>query len=182
MARIPLVTEKSQVPPEYHGLFDTIVETRGGIRGPLATQFHIPQLLEITEKLGAYLRFHSPLSQDVVELTTIAVAREMDSPYEWAAHAPLARKCGVREEAIQAIKQGTAPEGLTEDEAMLVRYVQQLHRDNKVDQPTFDAVTQRFGLQGSVALTALVGHYMMVAVQINAFEITPDPGSDMLPV
>ena len=88
----------------------------------------------------------------------------------------------MREEAIQAIKQGTAPEGLTEDEALMVRYVQQLHRDNKVDQPTFDAVTQRFGLQGSVALTALVGHYMMVAVQINAFEITPEPGSDMLPV
>ena len=72
-------------------------------------QFHLPELLQITEKLGGYLRFQSPLPQDVIELVTIAVAREMDCPYVWGAHAPLALQYGVRPECVDAIKNRRAP-------------------------------------------------------------------------
>ena len=182
MARIPLITSREQVAPDFRELYDFIERTRGSVGGPFMVQFHLPELLEITEKLGGYLRFQSPLPQDVIELVTVAVAREMDCPYVWGAHAPLALKYGVRPECVEAIKHRRAPDDLTEPEAQLVRYVQQLRRTNRAEAAVFQALLQRFGAANMVALTALIGHYGMVATTINAFEIPVRPDMDLLPV
>ena len=182
MARIPLITTREQVNPDFRELYDFIERTRGSVGGPFMVQFHLPELLQITEKLGGYLRFQSPLPQDVIELVTIAVAREMDCPYVWGAHAPLALQYGVRPECVDAIKHRRAPEGLTEEEAPLVRFVQQLRRTNRAEEATFQTLLTRFGAANMVAITSLVGHYGMVATTINAFEIPVRPDMDQLPV
>lgn len=76
-----------------------------------------------------------------------ATAREIRSQYEFYAHARLAREAGVPEDTLKSIANGTAPEGLSGDEAMLVRFTKELVSNHKISDPTFNAVRDRFGMQ-----------------------------------
>ena len=55
----------------------------------------------------------------------------------------LARKAGVREEAIAAVRERRDASGLQSDERAIVSYVRQLLRTNRVDQAVFDVLKDR---------------------------------------
>jgi 4-carboxymuconolactone decarboxylase len=95
---------------------------------------------------------------------------------------PLARKAGVREEAIAAVRDRKASGELTEIERLVVGYVSQLLGTRRVDEPIFHAAEARFGIQGTVDLTTLAGYYAMIACNLNAFGITPEAAAERLPV
>lgn len=175
MPRIPTVLKEQLAPDDQH-IFDRIAESRGSVRGPYSVLMHSPKLAGLVSDLGAYLRFGTEIPKDITEVVTLVTAREIGSRYEFYAHAPLARKAGVSEQTIQAISHGSAPDGLSGDEEVVVRYAQELLRDRKVSNATFDAVQKRFGVQGMVDLTALVGHYLLVGHVMAAFEVEPPPG------
>ena len=54
---------------------------------------------------------------------------------------------------------------------MVMRFVRELVGQRKVSDDAFNAVVDRFGIQGAVDLTGLVGHYVLVMQIINAFDI-----------
>ena len=60
---------------------------------------------------------------------------------------------------------------------MLVRYVQELLRHHKISDATFNAVRERFGLQKTLEITALVGHYLLVGQILAAFEVELPEGA-----
>jgi 4-carboxymuconolactone decarboxylase len=88
-----------------------------------------------------------------------------------------ARQAGLAEETIQAIARGTAPQGLAGDEAMLVRYVHELLRHHKISDATFNAVRDRFGMQKTLEITALIGHYLLVGQILAAFAVDLPEGA-----
>ena len=133
MARIPLIQKKDEVPAEHHAAFDAIAQSRGRIVGPFGVLLHSPEVAKRAAHLGAYLRFESALSGVERELVILTTARAMDCRFEWAAHAPLATKAGVRAAAIAAIRDRRAPAGLTAAEAEIVQYVTALLRAHRVD-------------------------------------------------
>jgi len=157
-------------------IYDGIVATRGGVRGPFAALMHSPEVAGRAAHLGTYLRFESSLDPMTIQIVTLAVAREWDCQYEWTAHEPQAREASVREEAILAIKERQAPDGLTEDEAMVVRYTQELIRDHRVSAETFDKVKARFSSLEITDLTAIIGFYSMVSCVLLAYEVQLDSG------
>jgi 4-carboxymuconolactone decarboxylase len=63
-----------------------------------------------------------------------------------------------------------------------VEYVRQLFRKNRVDQATFDALKNRYGVPWLVELTAVVGYYGMLAGVVNSFEVAAPADGDVLPV
>ena len=77
----------------------------------------------------------------------------------------------------QAIATGKAPQGLSADEAILVRYVQELLRQHKISDATFNAVRDRFGMQKTLEITALIGHYLLVGQILAAFEVELPEGA-----
>ena len=182
MARIPLIEQRNQVEPGGEAAFDLIAESRGKVAGPFAALLHSPELASRTARLGAYIRFESGLSGEIREVAILTVARQMDCRYEWAMHVPLARKAGVREEAIVAIRAHRAPAGLTDDEAQIVGYVNQLLASHRVDEETYRALEARLGLRALVELTATAGYYGMIACTLNAFDVMPGPADERLPV
>ena len=100
----------------------------------------------------------------------------------WAAHVVLARKAGTREEAIVAVRDRKDVGGLAPDERAIVSYVRQPLRTNRVDQPVFDALKERYGVSWMVELTGLIGHYGSVSGILNAFEMAPPADAEQLPV
>jgi 4-carboxymuconolactone decarboxylase len=103
--------------------------------------------------------------------------REIHSQYEFVAHARLARQAGLSDATIQAIAHGTAPQGLSGDEEKLVRYVPELLRHHKISDATFNAVRDRFGMQKTLEITALVGRYLLVGQILAAFEVDLPQGA-----
>ena len=181
MARLPNLT-KAQIKPQDHAFYDAIVGSRGGVRGPYGVLLHSPDLAARIAHTGTFVRYDLDLPESLRETIIIATASEIKSQYEFFAHARLALQAGVSEDTIQAIAQGTAPEGLSGDEAMLVRYVQELLRYHEISDPTFNAVRDRFGVQKTLEITALVGHYLLVGQILAAFEVDlPEGATPELP-
>ena len=181
MARVPLISRKEDLAPEHQAAFDAIAESRGRVAGPFALLLHSPEVAKRAAHLGAYIRFESSLAGAERELAILATARAMDCRYEWAAHVPLAKKAGVRGEAIVAIRDKRAPAGLTPAETEIVQYATALLRVHRVSDAVYEALRARFGTQALVELTATAGYYAMIACALNAFAVEPEPGSDVLP-
>ncbi len=182
MARVKMIQSKSDVPKGGEAAWDAITESRGRVVGPFQVLLHSPELAKRIAATGAYARFDGGVPQDMREIAILTVAREMNSLFEWGAHAPLARKAGVREDVIAAIRDRKAPAGLNENEAQVFGYVSQLLAKKRVDEATFRALEKRFGVPGVVELTGLLGHYVTIACTLNAFEVTPGPEMEQLPV
>jgi 4-carboxymuconolactone decarboxylase len=181
MARLPNLT-KAQIKPEDHAFYDAIVGSRGAVRGPFGVLLHSPDLAARIAHTGTFVRYDLDIPESLRETVIITAASEIKSQYEFFAHARLARQAGVSEDTIQAIAQRTAPEGLSGDEAMLVRYVQELLRHHKISDPTFNAVRDRFGVQKTLEITALVGHYLLVGQILAALEVDlPEGATPELP-
>ena len=145
MARIPTITSKAALPAAHHDVWDAIARSRGHVQGPFTVLLHSPELTRRIAEVGAYVRFESPLPPAARELAVIAAARAMDCRFEWGAHEPEAVKAGVRREAIAAVRDRRAPDGLTDEEALVVAYVTQLLERRRVDDATFAAMREHLG-------------------------------------
>ena len=175
MARVPSVS-RDQLKPEEQQYYDEIAESRGSVRGPYGVLLQSPKLAACIAATGAYVRFEGDMPNALREVIILATAREIKAQYEFTAHARLAREAGVSEGTIRAIAQGTAPQGLSGDEELVVRYAQELLRNHKISEATFDAVKDRFGVRGTIDLTGLIGHYLLVGQFLAAFEVELAPG------
>ena len=170
MARLPNLN-RDQLQPEDQKFYDAIADSRGSVRGPYGVLMHSPDLAARVAHTGSYVRYNLDLPEALRETVILATAREIHSQYEFAAHARLARQAGLGDDIIQTIAHGTAPQGLSGDEEMLVRYVHELLRRHKISDATFNAVRDRFGMQRTLEITALVGHYLLVGQILAAFEV-----------
>lgn len=181
--RITPITQRDQLAEHDRPVFDAVTEGRGGsVRGPFGMLLHSPELCRRHLDVGTYLRFKSQVPPEAGELAIIATAREKDCPYVWAAHAPAARKAGVGEAAITAVRDRGDLAKLSSPERDIVDYVRQLLRTNAVAQPLFDRLRDQHGVPWLVELTCLIGHYGIVAGILNAFEVAPKPDAEPLPL
>ena len=170
MARLPAVT-REQLNPEDYEYFDSIVGTRGSIRGPYGVLLHSPKLAARVADTGAFVRYEFTIPESLKETVIIATAREMRSQYEFSAHARLARAAGVSDETIKIIATGAAPNGLEGDEALLTGYVKEMLQEHKVSASTYKALVDRFGEQDTLHLAVLVGHYILVAQVLATMDV-----------
>src|SRR5499426_4496446 len=106
MARLTPITSKDQVGAKDHAIVDAIVGSRGSLQGPFTMFLHCPELAERVAHLGAFVRFEGSLDMRVRVLAAMAVARELDALYVWGAQTGGARKLGVPESTIAAIREG----------------------------------------------------------------------------
>src|SRR6266568_3744619 len=182
MPRIKLISEKSDVPADRHPEFDAIVEVLHRVGGPFGILMRSPGLAQKVMEAGAHVRLQSTLKPVERELTIIAVAREKDAAYEWASHVKTGRDQGMREQAIDAVRNRGDVSNLEPDERDIITFVRQLLQTNKVAQPLFDALMQRHGERWLVELAATVGQYQYISAINNTFDLQPAAGSDPLPV
>ena len=173
MPRLSAVSRDS-LSPENQQSYDSIVASRGAVRGPFAAIMHSPELAGRAAHLGTYVRFGSTVPRLQNELAILTVARHWDADYEWVAHEIEAKEAGARLDAIAAIGNRTAPDGLSEEEALTVKFALELLRDHKISDKTFNAVKDKLGEQGVTDLTATVGYYSFISCVLNSMEMLPE--------
>lgn len=179
--RIQYHTTRETVPEAHRHHYESIEASRGRISGPFAVLLNSPELAGRVGHLGAYVRFEGELDDEDRELAILTTARAFDCAYEWAAHAPIAREVGVREEAIDVVADALPVEDLEVRERRIVEYGRELFEDHGVSDTTFEAAFEAFGESGITELTGTMGYYAMLACVLNAFEVYPPEESPELP-
>lgn len=170
-ARIPLPTPEAMT-PEQRNVYDRIVNgRRGTLVGPLRAALHNADLAERWQAFGHALRYDTCLPGLLNELTILIVARHWTSELEWTVHAAEARRAGLDESVIEAIRDRRPPGFKSRAELEIYDYCRELLIDGHVSDAAYAAVLARWGVLGVVELTALAGYYSMVAFTLNAHRI-----------
>jgi 4-carboxymuconolactone decarboxylase len=179
MARLPHITSKDQVAAEHHTAFDAIVASRGAVQGPFLMFMHSPEVAERVAHLGAYVRFEGSLDMKVRALAAMTVAREFHAMYVWGAQTGQARRLGVPEATITAIREDHSRE-IAPADLEIVEFTRQLLRKHRVEDGLFKTMHARFGNDELVQLTTAIGYYTLLGMTVNACELEPGDDAEVL--
>ena len=109
------------------------------------------------------------------ELAILAVAHEERCEYEWVQHVILARRAGVIEEKIEALRGRPSDRAvLTPLERHVVFAAQEFVSDGCISAERVVALRERLGPRECVELLLVLGHYQAVARVIASLEVPTD--------
>ena len=166
-ARFPRLTPEALNPAQRDVAAEIAAGPRGEMRGPFLALIHNAELARGIQRLGEHLRFHNKLPLATLEIAVLVTARKWNCQYEFFMHDRIARKAGLAAGIIDAIAQGKEPAGMSADEALVYKASRQAHESGRLDDETFAAARERFGLDGTLDLLALNGYYSMMAMVLN---------------
>ena len=138
---------------------------------------HHPALAEQIADLGEYLRFDSTLPGDIREMAILLTARQVSQPYEWFAHAPIARQAGLPEDVIDLIRSRRDLAALPSRYAKAARVVQHALAYESLPAALQEAVQTELGVAGVLELVALAGYYRLIANVLFAFDVPLPEGA-----
>jgi len=182
MTRLPLLADRDKLPPDAQRIYDQIGSKRGRVVGPFQVLLHVPELAGRVGAVGQYIRFEGKLPADVREAAVLAAARELDCAFEWSVHEPIARAAGVSGETIAAIAARRSLDGVPPPQRTAVAVARECLRRHGVSDELFAAAQAEWGVPGVVELVATIGYYAMLAMILNAADVSPDPGTPRLPL
>jgi 4-carboxymuconolactone decarboxylase len=181
--RLPFV-DRASLTDGARAIYDDHADPLGwshaGLRGPGGIRLHSPVLAELWSGVGRYLRDGTGLSKRVREVAILITAREHDSTFEWQQHERVARKVGVPDETIDAIKHREALDGLDETDALVIRLGRQVFGEHAVDSDLFEAAHARFGSQQLIDLISIMGTYAATAAMLALVDVQIPPDEEPL--
>ena len=143
---------------------------RTGVRGPFNTLLRSPEMGDLAQALGAYVRYGSVLPATLREMAIIMTAAFWSAEYEWYAHKNAALEAGLEPAIIDAIAARRRPESMRTEQAALYEFCRELLNDHRVGDATFAAAIDAFGEQGVVDIIGTVGYYSLVSMVLNVDE------------
>lgn len=139
----------------------------GGAEGPFVPLLRSPELMSRLQKTGEYLRFHNSIGPKLTEFVILLTARQWTQQYEYDVHRVNGAKAGIKQETIDAITQGRRPGTMTPEEEIAYDFFTELSQNHGVSDPTYARAVAKFGEQGVVDMSALVGYYTTLAMIMN---------------
>ena len=139
----------------------------GGAEGPFVPLLRSPELMDRLQKTGEYLRFHNSIGPKLTEFVILLTARQWTQQYEFDVHQVNGAKAGVKQEFITAIAEGRRPTGMAADEEIVYDFCNELRQNQSVSDATYARAVAKFGEQGVIDLTGLVGYYTTLAMIMN---------------
>jgi 4-carboxymuconolactone decarboxylase len=153
-----------------------ITDDQGNVQGPFTVMLHHPTVGHPVQDLGAVLRFRGSLSDRARELVILVVAAHWQSDFEWWAHERIGRNVGLTDAEIDALRTG-AP--LQVDDALdqaALDAARALVLRADLDDVEYARAQAILGDEQLVEVTAIVGYYALLALQMRVFRIAaPEP-------
>ena len=187
-SRLPFLT-RSSMDAEGQRIFDAINTAVTGQKsetprmGPPAASMYSIAVAEPYDRMNQLLR-KTIVGSAMFELCTLIAAREYDQEYEWAGHEAAARRAGVGDATIDAIRFNRPIDGLPDKDRLVIQFGRTLLKQHKVPPALYAKVVETFGRQGMVELTMSLGDYVMTAILLNAVDqrVPPDRTVNLPPV
>jgi 4-carboxymuconolactone decarboxylase len=154
---------------------------RGRVAEPFRLLLRSPELADRVQNLGAFVRFATSLPPRLSELAILITARKWSSPYEWHHHVREGLAGGVPAAEIEAIGKNERPSFDDDKAETLYDFVTELQAGHAVSDATFERAKAAFGLEGVIDLIGILGHYTLMAMVLNTFEV-PEPEGTKIPL
>jgi 4-carboxymuconolactone decarboxylase len=146
--------------------------------GPFIPLLRSPEVMLRAKAMGDYLRFKSAIPPRLSEFAILITAREWTQQYEWGVHSPIALKAGLSTEIVKAIAQGTRPARMSEDEAIVYAFCNELYHNKSVSDATYTQALAKFGEQGIIDLVGINGYYTFLGMVMNVARTPPQKDSE----
>ncbi len=158
-SRLPFVT-REELDEEGKAYYDARrapgSKSLGGIRGPGSIRLH-----------GSRDMSKSRVDKRTQELARLVVSREMDQPFEWTLHEPVALENGVPAEVIDVIRYRKPLDGLDDRDAAIIQLGREIFQDHKVKPETYARVLKHLGKRDLVDLCDYMGDYVKTAILLH---------------
>jgi 4-carboxymuconolactone decarboxylase len=141
----------------------------GGAEGPFVPLLRSPELMDRLQRTGEYLRFHNTIGPKLTEFVILLTARQWTQQYEYNVHQVNGAKAGIKEEIIKAITDAA-------DEEIAYDVCAELRQNQSVSDATYARAVGKFGEQGVIDMTGLVGYYTTLAMIMNVARSPLPPG------
>ncbi len=153
---------------------------RGGIKGPFPAWLHSPEMAELFQRVGRFIRWETSLPPRLSELAILVTAARWRARYEWFAHHRMAMEGGLNPAIAEDIRIGRVPRDMAEDEATVFHFVHELQTTGNVSDRRFEAARALFGERGCAELLGIAGYYTAVSFTLNVAQVplpegVPDP-------
>ncbi|HEX6311811.1 MAG TPA: carboxymuconolactone decarboxylase family protein [Acidimicrobiia bacterium] len=140
--------------------------------------FNNPDVAALVGDLGAHLRYHGVLPDDVRELVILHLARRMGLAYEWAHHVRFARAAGITDTTVAALAAEKKPSGLRDEQVAALAAADATHELRSIPASVQRVLDDAYGAKGVVELVAVVGLYRLIGGVIAAFDVRLEPRFD----
>jgi 4-carboxymuconolactone decarboxylase len=174
--RMPPIPKDKMTDAQKKAADELVAGPRGAVAGPFVPLLRSPELMSRLQKTGEYLRFQNSVGQRLTEFVILMTARQWTQQYEYNVHARLAIKAGVKPEFVTAIAEGRRPTGMATDEEVAYDFCTELRQNQSVTDATYARALGRFGEQGVVDMSVLVGYYTTLAMIMNVARTPMDEG------
>lgn len=141
----------------------------GSLRGPFDLMLRSPAVGSAQQELGAAIRYRTGFPDRTRELAILLVAARWDSAFERESHEAIARALGFDDEELAAIR-ALDVAGFDGAEGAVARATVALLNGDLSDEG-WDAASTAVGIDGVFELTALVGYYATLALQLRVFRV-----------
>ncbi|HEX2940894.1 MAG TPA: carboxymuconolactone decarboxylase family protein [Rhodopila sp.] len=180
--RFPVLTPETMT-EEQRAVVDAIQSgPRGaGLRGPFNALLRSPQLCDLVQRVGAYVRFGSSIPAPLNELAICMAGRKWGAQYEFYAHRRLGIDAGLNPAILDAVALGRRPADMSGDEILVYDFVSELLATGQVSDRAYNPVLDRFGERGVMDLVGAVGYYSLVSMVLNVAQV-PLPEGETPPL
>lgn len=181
MSRLPKIDPADYDAEQKRVAAEIAAGPRGEVRGPFLPMMHNPKAADAVQRMGAFLRFDGTLDGRLRELAIIMIGRHWTAQYEWFAHYRIALEEGLDAAVADAIAERRRPDFKNQDEEIVYDFVTELTENHKVGDATYARTRDLLGGGGVVELIVVCGHYSVVSMVLNTFEIEIPGGKKPLP-
>lgn len=168
--------------PEVRPLADDILKvSSAALGGPYNALLRSPDMARRCFDFLDYLRFKTSVHKRLNEFAILIQARISNAQYEWWAHETIARRAGLSDAVMDALRACQRPPAMQDDERLVFDFCIQLSLNHRVPDDLWQEAVIQMGEQAVVDLTVLSGTYVMVSMLLNATQVGI-PGEGIAPL
>ena len=143
MPRLPMPSDTEAFSEETRAAVRHILQTRHSLPPPSSYLTYAGQAGALLSDLVDHLRYHTSLTAAETELAICTSARASNADYIWNGHVRLGQQAGTREEALHAVDTHGPLDGLTADEALIIRFGRELLESPELLELRLNALFER---------------------------------------
>jgi len=176
-ARLPYL-KKSEMDAKGQKLFDVFRSQNDTLTGPLAFAAYNSGVAQALLDLHNAAVTGGTLDPHTRELAILVACRETNYNLEWSGHETSGLKAGIEPKVIDVVRTRGSFAGLSEKDAIVIRFGREMLTDKKVDSATFAKAVELWGKRGVMDMVAVmntyaVSGYFAIAVDEHAAEGKP---------
>ena len=139
-----------------------------------------PDLGKVYNIWGKHLLMSNTLSTRHLEILILRVSWLVKSAYEWHNHVGYGLNAGLTLEEIGAIRDFPAGGDWNEEDAAVLRSVDELKNDGVISDATWATLTKHFDTRQKMDLVFSIGHYVMTSWALSSFGVGIEGGADAI--